>query len=76
MKKIFYRLSVSHDNKLSIDKYEVEDTEEEMEDFASFEEYVNYHKDEAVAEANQRFASAIIIEDEHIKEFATFFNLS
>lgn len=74
MEKTFYCVSISHDNKLKIEKYVVADTEPEMEEFESFDQYLNYHKDEAVAVANQHFANAIIMEEDHIKEFAAFFN--
>ena len=70
MKKIFYCLSIDFQNQLKIDKYEVCDTDEEFEDFATFDEYVKYHKDEAVAEAEQHFCQAIILEQDHIEQFA------
>lgn len=77
MKKIFYCLSINYyNNQLKIDKYEVSDTDEEFEDFATFDEYVNYCKEEAIAEAEQHLCSAIILEQEHIEQFAMYFGFS
>lgn len=69
MKKTFYCVSISHDNKLKIETYVVTETDPEMDDFDTFEQYVSYIKTEAVAAVNQQFATAIIMDEEHIKEF-------
>lgn len=58
-----------HIEEPSVEKYvfTTEDEEYDADEFKSFDEYVEYYIDEAIAEFEQRFARTIALKDDEVR---------